>query len=224
MNSVPITARPGSPPTWSLQHFILDIMFLKYALLLSSVTQLQPHSPDPTAPSQAALSLKCQVIPGPTLAFVSQLTHFPRAMHYAPVPSAATYKLTIPKLCLLQISTACHLGPPCLKWKSKANVSSPLGFLLDFRSQFLPSPTTWLSNLQSLIHSYSSELLQEPPSMAPPLPVLLSSGSFSPAVTNVTLTLSLGSSHLQYGVPVFSHGPWAIHGRPLAGPPTLCLS
>lgn len=59
--------------------------------------------------------------------------------------------------------------------------------------------------------------------MAPLPPALLSSGSFSPAVTNVTLTLSLGSSpHLQDGVPVFSHGPWAIHSQPLAGPPTIC--
>lgn len=32
-----------------------------------------------------------------------------------------------------------------------------------------------------------------------------------------------GSSyHLQDTVPVLLHGPWAIHGPPLAGPPILC--
>lgn len=162
----------------------------------------------PTAPTQAALSLKYQVIPGPTLAFVSQLTHFPQTIALCSRPFSCHLQADNSQIMSPPNFNCLPTGPPMpeVEVQSKCELSSwiPTGLW----SQFLPSPTTCLPNLQHLIQFYSSELLQEPPSMVPPPPVLLSSGSFSPAVTNVTLTLSLGSSHLQDGVPVFSHGSW----------------
>ena len=188
----------GSPPTWYLQHFILDVMSPKYSLLLASMTWLHSFF------WHWLLFLRLSVLKRQAwfcLVFLCPTWHTTHEqLLYASVPSTATYKLAIPKLYLLQtLSTCCWTSPPgCLThtWSAtpKQNVSLSLGFLLAFPPQFLLSSTTWFPNLQHVIHSCSSGFLQETFSLISPLQILLYSGPFI-LIINLTFTFSFGSFH-----------------------------